>query len=246
MDLLFWGSAGAIFVASVLKGTVGMGFPIIVTPLIALLSDVPTAVVLSLIPNICMDLFQSFFRPWKPEDVRRILPLLLTGVVGIVVGTMLLATLSPRVLRLCLGFVVLGFVVSQLLPWKLPLPGSQLALWSAATGMVSGVIGGMTNVFGPPLVLFLYALRLDKASFVQSIGAAFLIFKLTQVAATYQWDLWTPGLATMSLPLTGVALMGFWCGRRFHARLPQATFNRAVLLVLFVAGVSLVVRAMGN
>lgn len=244
-DVLFWGSAGAIFVASFLKGTLAIGFPLVATPLIALLSDVPTAVVITLVPNISMDIFQSFSRPWRREDIHRLLPLILAGVAGIQVGTKLLVTLSGPTLGLWLGLVVLAFAVSQLLPWKLSVPRSNLTLWSATVGAVSGVVGGMTNVFTPVVILF-YAVGMDKATFVQSVGATFLVFKMTQVVTTYHFALWTPALATLALPLTGIALLGFWCGRHIHTRLPERAFRRGVLLAISVAGVGLVLRSLGQ
>ncbi|MFQ5658379.1 MAG: sulfite exporter TauE/SafE family protein [Candidatus Methylomirabilales bacterium] len=242
-DLFFWGCAGAIFVAALNKGTFGMGFPLIATPLIALLSEVPTAVVLTLIPNICMDLYQSFSRPWQREDIRRVVPLILPGVAGILVGTKLLATLPGSTLRLCLGLMILAFTASQLLPWNPTLPRSNQTLWSTAAGAVIGVMGGLTNVFSPVVILF-YAMGLDKATFVQSLGAAFLAFKLAQVAATYHFELWTGTLAMLSLPLAVIALLGYWCGRRIQLRLPETTFRRAVLVVLSLAGASLVLRSL--
>ncbi|MFQ5847310.1 MAG: sulfite exporter TauE/SafE family protein [Candidatus Methylomirabilales bacterium] len=242
-DPFFWGCAGAIFIAGLNKGTFGMGFPLVATPLIALLVDVPTAVVLTLIPNICMDLYQSFSRPWEQEDVRRVLPLILPGVAGILVGTKLLATLPGPTLRLALGLMILAFALSQLTPWKPTLPRSNRLLWVTAAGAATGVMGGVTNVFSP-VAIFFYTLGLDKAAFVQSLGAVFLAFKLTQVAATYHFALWTGRLAALSLPLVVVALAGYWCGRRIQMRLPEATFRRAVLVILSVAGVSLVLRSL--
>ncbi len=242
-NLFLWGCAGAIFIAALNKGTFGMGFPLIATPLIALLSDVPTAVVLTLFPNICMDLYQSFNRPWQREDIRRVLPLILPGVAGIFVGTKLLATLPGPTLNLCLGLMILAFTVSQLMPWKPTLPRSNRTLWTTAAGVVAGVIGGVTNVFSPVAIYF-YAMELEKAAFVQSLGAAFLAFKLTQVATTYHFELWTGTLAMLSLPLAVIALSGYWCGRRIQVRLPETTFRKAVLVILSVAGVSLVLRSL--
>lgn len=244
-DLFFWGAAGVIFVAAINKGTFGMGFPLIATPLMALFIDVPTAVVLTLIPNVCMDIYQSFSRPWQQEDVRRLLPLIVPGVVGVLVGTKLLATLPEDTLRLCLGLVILAFAASQLMPWKIRLPRSNLTLWAAAAGVVSGVIGGVTNVF-TPVTMFFYAAELEKTAFVQSIGAVFLAFKLTQVVATYHFKLWTATLAMLSVPLAGIALLGYWCGRRIQMRLPETTFRWGVLVVLAIAGLSLVLRGLGG
>lgn len=41
--------------ASYVKGTTGMGFPIIATPMVAMLGDIRTTYALSPLPNIPMD-----------------------------------------------------------------------------------------------------------------------------------------------------------------------------------------------
>jgi uncharacterized membrane protein YfcA len=241
-DFFFWGSAAAVVVGGFVKGTLGFGFPVVATPLIAL---VPTAVVLCLFPNISMNFLQAISRPLQRENIRRLLPLIIAGVLGVPVGTQLLATLPGATLRLWLGVMVLAFVGLQFLPWKLSLPRSHWALWTAAIGAVSGVIGGMTNVF-TPVVMFFYAIESDKAAFVQYTGAIFFVFQLTQVAATYHFELWTWSLAALVLPLTGVGLLGFWSGRTIHVRLPDRIFRRVVLLAIAVAGVALLFRSLGE
>lgn len=243
-DLFFWGSAAAVIIGGFVKGTLGFGFPVVATPLIALLSDVPTAVVLCLIPNISMNFLQAVSRPLQRETIQHLLPLVVAGVIGVPVGTKLLATLPGSTLRLGLGVMVLAFVGLQFLPWKPSPLRSHWAVVTAATGAVSGVIGGMTNVF-TPVVMFFYAVESDKRAFVQYMGATFFVFQLTQVAATYHFALWTWTLTLLVLPLTGVGLLGFWGGRYIHTRLPEKIFRRAVLLAITVAGVALVFRSVG-
>lgn len=50
-------AAGAFLVASYVKGTTGMGFPLIATPMVALLVDIRTTYALLLLPNL-MDALQ--------------------------------------------------------------------------------------------------------------------------------------------------------------------------------------------
>jgi len=61
--------AGAFLVASYVKGTTGMGFPLIATPMVALLVDIRTTYALLLMPNILMDALQLARGelPWRPS-----------------------------------------------------------------------------------------------------------------------------------------------------------------------------------
>src|SRR5712664_5024201 len=105
----FW-TLLAVFVAGTVKGTAGLGFPTLATPLLSLVVDVKTAVVLLILPNIVMDGIQFARRGAPLATVRRFGGLLLSGGIGIVLGTRVLTLLSPRAATLILGLFVLIFV----------------------------------------------------------------------------------------------------------------------------------------
>jgi hypothetical protein len=110
-------------------------------------------------------------------------------------------------------------------------------------GLVSGVVGGLTNTPGTALVIFFYALDLPKHEFVRSIALSFVVLKLTQLAAVSHYGLLSSGLFVISMGLTAVAIVAFWVGLRVQDRLDQARFNRAVLVFLAIVGAWLVVRS---
>src|SRR5260370_28765116 len=60
----------AVFVAGTVKGTAGLGFPTLATPLLSLAVDVKTAVVLLILPNIVMDGIQFARRGASTETIR--------------------------------------------------------------------------------------------------------------------------------------------------------------------------------
>jgi hypothetical protein len=103
-------AAGAVLAAALVKGAIGFGFPTLGTPLLSLLMDVKTAVVVLIVPNIAMDGIQFVRRGSPLAIVRRFAPLLVGGAVGTVVGTRLLMALSSRVALLVLGLFIVLFV----------------------------------------------------------------------------------------------------------------------------------------
>src|SRR5438874_1627905 len=86
----------AVFVAGTVKGTAGLGFPTLATPLLSLAVDVKTAVVLLILPNIVMDGLQFARRGAPTATIRRLLPLLVGGAVGSVVGLWIQDRLDQR------------------------------------------------------------------------------------------------------------------------------------------------------
>jgi hypothetical protein len=240
---LVLGGVAVVLIASFLKGIVGFGFPTTATTLLALFVDVKTAVALVIVPNIVMDGVQMARRGHLLETARRLAVILVAGAVGIVVGTRLLVMLPSWVASLILGVFTLAFVAlnatrftPRLAPkWERPV--------GPVAGLVSGVVGGLTNTPGTALVIFFYALGFSKHEFVRSIALSFVVLKLAQLAAVTHYGLLSWALFKVSLGLTAVAMLAFWIGLRVQDRLDQARFNRAVLVFLAVVGAWLVIRS---
>ena len=237
-------SAAVVLVAAFLKGIVGFGFPTTSTTLLALFVDVKTAVVLVILPNIVMDSVQMARRGRLLGTARRLATTLAAGAVGIVIGTWLLVLLPSWVATLVLGVFTMAFVVLNATPFTPRLPRDRERALGPVAGFVSGIVGGLTNTPGTALVIFFYALGLPKEEFVRSIALSFVALKAVQLGAVTHFGLMSWGLFTVSLGLTGVALVGFSAGLRVQDRLDQRSFNRAVLVVLAVIGLWLVFRSL--
>src|SRR5262249_42893760 len=115
---------------------------------------------------------------------------------------------------------------------------------SPAAGFIAGVVGGITNVPGTPLVMYFQALGLDKGEFVAAVSFTFVVYKVIQLGAVAWYGLLTPAQLDLSAVLTLVALVGFAVGLRVQDRLEQRVFDRAVLGFLLVLGVWLVAKSL--
>jgi len=243
VDETLWLTLGAVLVAAFIKGTIGMGFPAVATPLLALATDVKTAIVLLLLPNIVMDLVLLSRRWTGFGTLRRIALLILGAMAGTFVGTGLLVTVPAWTLYLALGAMVLIYVGLELLRVSWRTPPEWEVLVGPVVGLVTGILGGMTNTFGPPMGMYLYSLQMEKVEFVRSLALAFLIVKVTQLTAVLNWNLLHGPLLTRSVVLTGLALLGMWGGLKVQDAIPQRAFNRAILGFLLVSGLGLLWRA---
>ena len=236
-------SAVAVVLAGLVKGAIGFGFPTASTPLLALFLDLKDAVVLLILPNIVMDAVQALRRGGLAATARRFAVLVAFGAAGMMVGTRLLTVLSPRTATLVLGLTVLSFVTLNVTRWRPRVrPGWEWWL-DPVVGLAGGILGGLTNVPGTPLVIYFYALGLEKQEFVRAVAVTFVLYKVFQLGAVTWYGLMTWPLLGLSALLSLVALIGFRLGLAIQDRLDQRTFNRSVLGYLGVLGVILVVRA---
>jgi len=235
--------AAALLLAAYVKGTTGFGFPLIATPTVALLLDIRTAVTILIIPNIIMDIAQIFRGTFSPSLFRRFSWLLVLTVAGVFLGTKVLVTLPLWLLNLTLGVMVLAFVGSNFLRLDFRVTAETERFFSPLAGFVGGFLNGMTNAAGPVVATYLYSLRLEKTEFVKSIATIFIVTKLSQLVAVSTWNLFNFSTLSLSLVVTLFCLMGFYAGLKTQDRVNQKTFNRGLLALLFVIGVTLVVRS---
>lgn len=236
--------AVAILLAAFVKGAIAFGFPTIATPLLALVVDVKTAVGITILPNIVMDVIQVARRRGFVATIRRWAVLLAFGMVGTVAGTRLLVVMPARRATLVLGCFVLLFVVLNSARFTLRVPATWERWLGPPVGLVAGLLGGITNVPGLPIVIFFYALGMDKHEFVRTVAFAFIVYKVIQLGAVTYYGLLTWPLVGMSVALTVVGLGAFALGLRLQDRLDQAMFHRVVRGFLTVLGAWLIVRSL--
>ena len=229
--------------AALVKGAIGFGFPTLGTPLLSLVIDVKAAVVVLILPNIVMDGLQFARRGAPLATVRRFAILLVFGAVGTVVGTRLLVALSSRTATLILGASIIAFVMLGLTGTTPRVPARWEPWLSPVAGLLAGVVGGITNVPGTPLVMYFQALGMAKHEFVSSVSFTFVVYKIVQLGAVVHYGLLPWSLVGVSALLTAVALAGFAIGLKVQDRLEPRTFNRAVLGFLATLGGWLVVRS---
>ena|SRR5262245_60605528 len=230
--------------AAFIKGATGLGFPLIATPAIALLLDIRTAVTVLILPNLFMDSAQ-IIRDGLPYDVlRRFSNLIAPTIVGVFLGTLVLVRTPLWILNFCLGVMVLGFVLSNLLRFHFTVSSHNEKILSPLFGFITGFLNGMTNAAGPTLAIYLYSLKLEKRTFVKTLAIAFVITKLSQLVAISTWNLFNWDTISLSIQVLLFTLAGFYAGIKAQDRVNQVNFNRGLLALLCVIGVLLILRAL--
>ena len=79
-----------VTLAGLVHGTLGLGFPMVAPPVLALLTDVQTAILLTLAPNIAVNLWSMLRGGNLSESVGRYWPVAVWMLIGSAVGTVIL------------------------------------------------------------------------------------------------------------------------------------------------------------
>ena len=243
-----------LFVATILfagtvNGITGFGFALVGTMVLASVIDPATAVVFMILPILSVNL--SLARDLSASNLgtcgRRFGPLLAAALVGTVVGMVVLDRLPAGPLRLGLGVVTLGFVVSSQELVRIPGATSvtdrcfvESVPAMAGVGAVSGALFGGTNV-GVQLIAYLKSCNLPHGLFVSVVALVFLGLNGVRVVAAGVLGLYpTPTLVGASLAATVPAVTGVVLGKRLRDVVPETWRDVLVLSLLTVIGLRLV------
>jgi uncharacterized membrane protein YfcA len=231
-----WAAIAAIaVVAALAHGAIGFGFPIICTPFVALLIDVKTAVLVTVIPNVAINSI-SILRGgrWR-ESIGQHWPVAVCVVAGTLIGTRLLIAAPAEPLRLVLAAMILVYLQQDRLrrldwSWIARAPrGSGIAF-----GLVGGILSGAVNVAAPPLIIYFMTLQLSPLAMTQTLNLCFLAGKSTQAVSLVLAGAGGKGLLVASVPLTALAVAALLGGMSLQARMQPETYRKALRGTLWV------------
>jgi uncharacterized membrane protein YfcA len=166
-------------------------------------------------------------------------------VFGVTGGVVLLAWLSVNavlVLRLLLGVVVIACAVIVLRRAE-PLPARSSRVSFLATGVLSGLLGGLFSAAGPPLVYQFYRQPLTLAAVRDTLVALLAVgstLRLAMVIPGGQFSVVSVELSVLAVP---VVIAVSWWMKRHPPGWPRETVLKLVCALLVVTGLGLIVPA---
>ena len=233
-------AAGASFV----QRTVGFGFGIfIMTALPFLMPSYGEAVtlsgLLSLTSAAVIMLKYLKFVTW-----RRLLPMIGAFAVFSTVAICLLDKIEGRSMRMILGVMLV--VISLYFSFfkeKMQRLIRPTAGWLLGTGSVSGVMGGLFGMHGPPVVLYLVASEPDKDHYMGMIQTYAVITNIIMLA-TRAWNGYvTPTVgATYIYALAGLVI-GVLAGGWAYRQIPNRIFTYIVYTYIGISGLIIHITA---
>jgi uncharacterized membrane protein YfcA len=239
MDLASIGLLPAIIVLATIaigafmKGITGLGLPMFAIPALALFVPVESAVVIMAAPSLVANFWLVFLHRDKLPSMNRHRIFVMSGFVGALAGTWLLASINDDYLRIALagwlGIYLLqhftGRAKSGLFSGKAGLAGPL--------GFAAGSLQGATGISAPVIGPYYHAHELALSHYTVAVAFTFAVLSVAQLSAMTTVELMTPTLAIYSLLATTTTMVFMPIGVRFGKRVARETFDR-IIPVLFV------------
>jgi uncharacterized membrane protein YfcA len=234
----------SLVIAGLVKGVIGVAMPIVAIPLLSMLVDVQTAVMLLSMPLILSNIPQALEGGFVAQTLWSLAPVLVGMVPGVWIGVAVLLNVDPAVAKIAAGAGVILVAALILLAPKLEIKQRWLGPVGLGAGFCGGLLGGIAALSGPPVFIFLLAKGLSGKAFTKE-ASMFLVVSSVLLASAltssqkFDWhDILISTLATAPV------VAGMLVGQKVRDAVPAGAFKTLVVLGVLLSGAQLVWKGM--
>ena len=232
--------------AGFVKGAVGFAMPLILISAFAVFLPTPLALAGLMLPTLVTNISQAFRQGMGPavETARTYRRFLIGTVICIAVSAPFADAIPRMVYLLLLGIPITAFATLQLMGRSLAirLEHRDRAEWGL--GVIGGLYGGISGIWGPPLLVFLLSTGAGKLQMIRAQGVVFLIGALALIGSHLGTGLANAQTLGFSAALCVPALVGQYAGYALQDRLDQQRFRRWTQALLVLTGLNMVRTAL--
>ncbi|MGC6452687.1 MAG: TSUP family transporter [Candidatus Puniceispirillaceae bacterium] len=229
---------GIFLLAGIVKGFLGIGLPAAAMGLLTLLIPPTEAISLLWLPILFTNIFQFGRAPDRCGIVTGYVWFALPLAASIFITSLFITDYPTALLTVAIGSAMVIFSLNLLFGVTLPIgPGP---IWQGAFGVVSGVLGGLSSIWSPPVAMYLIARDTPKERFIGAAGYLFLAGCLPLGVGLVMSGLITWAVIVKSSLGLVATLVGFRIGEILRERVSQSRFRQIVLVAFLIMGVRLI------
>lgn len=235
-------AAFSVFFVALAKAGFGGMIGSLAMPLVASVSDIPTAISVLLPTYVVMDLIVAWsYRKGVPFSF--VLPMALSGVAGVFIAAILYRSVDVRYLAIFLGIMslVIGFkfFVSQLVQKKESVAAvdPKTRNWPRLIGLNGA--SGFTSFFlmgEAPIQLFMLPFRMNPQIYVAVLVWFFCVINWIKIPIVLSMGIVTIDSLWISAILLPIMPLGIIFGKYINSRIPKDPFYIVVHMLLIVLG----------
>ena len=226
--------AVVLLLAGFVHGLLGLGFPMIATPLIALMTDVRSAILVLLLPTMAVNVVNIIKGGHWRAGIAEYWPLAAYGALGSIAGSRFLITVDPAPFQLVLAGVILLYLYKYQIGINLQWLSRRPQLAFMVYGLAGGFLAGTVNVMVPLLIIFALERGLAPKTMVQVFNFCFFFGKLAQTIVFTQAGLMDGSIVKMSFLIAAISLGALFGGIALRDKVDTETYRRWLRVVLWI------------
>lgn len=236
--------ASVMILGCIIQGSAGFGFGLFALPILLFLDfPLPEAVMIVIVGS-AMQKISAVAYLRRSVDWKEILPYMLLGLAALPLGVYLMVQVSfldQAAIKQIIGSCI---VILLLLQRQGVISARETVhrFWGYLAGFFSGLLNGLANIGGPPLVLWILAHRWTNEKMrvtALAFSLVFVPFQILLLMLAFGSPILQPLVKTFLV--TPVILLGSWVGLKIGAKISREHLRIYMQSLLFLIALAAVI-----
>ena len=233
----------AVLAGGLVKGTLGFGMPMVALPIIAFIIPPTTAMILLCAPIFLTNFLQIKFK--QGVSSYRFLPMFLSLIIGLIIGARLILEIDVKTITQIIAVSIIFAALVNCFGIKIKnINKNHENTITSLIGFGSGILGGLSTFYGPPMLAYLVAVDLPKEKFVRTVSTMYFIGSFPLYGSLIYYGFATKEDLIFSLILIIPAFIAQQVGTKIRDKFNQKQFRICILITLIILGFSLLVKTL--
>lgn len=226
--------------ASLVHGSIGFGFGMIATPLVAMYTDMQTTITYMLIPTMAVNILSILSEGKFFEALKKFWFIITLMVIGSVLGTILLVYTNSEFFKLLLALIIFIYLLQSFVNIKATFVSKYPKGSTYGLGIFGGMLSGLTNIVAPLMIMYTLELKYSRKDSIQLSNLCFLFTKIGQIAVFLYYG--TFGMQALEVSAVGVmvVLIGMFLGIKIKSKIDTKLYTKILKFLLFIIACVLV------
>ena len=233
----------AVLGGGLVKGTLGFGMPMVALPIIAFVLPATTAMMLLCAPIFLTNFLQIKFK--EGVSSYRFLPMFVSLIIGLIIGARLILEININTITQIIALSIIFAALVNCFGIKIEnINKSWEKTITILIGFGSGILGGLSTFYGPPMLAYLVAANLPKEKFIRTVSTMYFIGSFPLYGSLIYYGFATKQDLIVSVALIIPAFIAQQLGTKIRDKINQKQFRICVLTTLIVLGFSLLIKTL--
>ena len=233
----------AVLGGGLVKGTLGFGMPMVALPIIAFVLPATTAMIILCAPILLTNFLQIKFK--QGVSSYRFLPMFLSLIVGLIIGARLILEININTITQIIAVSIIFAALVNCFGIKIEnINKTWEKTITILIGFGSGILGGLSTFYGPPMLAYLVAAELPKEKFIRTVSTMYLVGSFPLYGSLIYYGFATKLDLMVSVALIIPAFIAQQLGTKIRHKINQKQFRVCILTTLIVLGFSLLIKTL--
>tara|TARA_B100000902_G_scaffold384734_1_gene425241 strand:+ start:199 stop:1005 length:807 start_codon:yes stop_codon:yes gene_type:complete len=234
----------AVFlIAGMVKGSIGMGLPLISITLLSFYTSPRLAMMLIIVPTLVTNFLQFYRSVDRLNIVISNKFLLVSLFVCTLTSSFFSFSLEQKTLSFLLGLIIFIFVIYRRSGFSPSFGLEYDKVLQIGSGAIIGTVAGFTHVWAPTIAVLLVIRKANKEQFVALTGLFIFVGSSGLFFTHYHFDLLDRQSLIFSTLMIFPSIVGFLIGEKIRSFISEKLFDTLLMFFLLIASTNLLYKS---